>query len=225
MNNKEKLSHYQTLSNLDTISDTHIDYLKKIKNDYNFQPKVIYDIGSSVLHWTKVAEQIWSDSDFYLFDATDTLELLYKETDYNYHIGVLSDTDDKEVKFYQSDFSPAGNSYYKENSSFTDLYYGEESEKAYKTKKLDTIIKEKKFPKPDFVKIDVQGSEVDVLKGMTETLKNVKHLVIEHQHSEYNIGAPLSSESVPFVESLGFKLIKPLFCNNGPDGDYHYIRI
>jgi FkbM family methyltransferase len=76
----------------------------------------------------------------------------------------------------------------------------------------------------DTIKIDVQGCEVDILKGMTETLKTCKHLIVELQHSQYNVGAPLNVESISFIESLGFELVTGLFTNNGPDGDYHFIK-
>ena len=88
----------------------------------------------------------------------------------------------------------------------------------------NTVVKNKNFKSPDLIKIDVQGCEVDILKGMTETLKTCKHLIVELQHSQYNVGAPLNVESISFIESLGFELVTGLFTNNGPDGDYHFIK-
>lgn len=212
------------LSNLTVIPEVHISYLRKIKEHYNFNPKVIYDIGSCVLHWTKESSKIWPEATYYLFDAMDSVGFLYDEFGYEYHLGVLSDIDDKELIFYQSNESPGGNSYYKEHSWATDLYYGKNSERIVKTTTVDTVVKNKNFELPEMVKIDVQGCEVDILKGMKKTLETCVHLIVELQHSQYNTGAPLSSESINFIESLGFELITPLFCNNGPDGDYHFIN-
>ena len=73
------------------------------------------------------------------------------------------------------------------------------------------------------VKMDVQGAELDVLKGMKKTLKTVKHLILELQNVEYNKGAPLRGEVIDWLESNGFKYVE-LFSNQGPDGDYHFIR-
>ena len=36
------------------------------------------------------------------------------------------------------------------------------------------IVSLSEFPPPDFIKIDVQGAELDILQGMTNTLKTVK---------------------------------------------------
>jgi FkbM family methyltransferase len=217
-------NNLKKLSNMPVMPNSHILYLKKIKEEYNFEPKVIYDIGSCVLHWTKESLKIWPDSTYYLFEGMDSVGFLYDEIGFEYHLGVLSDVDNKELTFYQSDVSPGGNSYYKENSWATELYYGKNSERIVKTITVDTVVKNKKFKSPDLIKIDVQGCEVDILKGMKETLKTCEHLIVELQHSQYNVGAPLNVESISFIESLGFELVTGLFTNNGPDGDYHFMK-
>lgn len=208
------------LSNGDYIPKDHSDYLFKLSME--FTPKVIYDIGSCVLHWTKKASEIWPDAKYYLFDGTDTVEFLYKETDYDYHIGVLSDVDDKEVIFYQCNTNPGGNSYYKEYGWATDVLFGKDSERKVITTTVDTVVKNKGFLYPDLIKMDIQGCEIDVLRGMENVIKHCKHLIVELQHEVYNTGALLSKDSIPIIESMGFELISPLFCNNGVDGDYHF---
>ena len=213
-------NNLKNLSNMSPIPDSHILYLKKLKEEFNFEPEVIYDIGACVLHWTKESLKIWPNSTYYLFDGMDSVGFLYDEVGFEYHLGVLSDVDNKELIFYQSNESPGGNSYYKEYSWATDLYFGKDSERIVKTITVDTVVKDKKFKLPDLIKIDVQGCEVDIL---TETLKTCKHLIIELQHSQYNIGAPLNVESIKFIESLGFELVS-FFTNNGPDGDYHFMK-
>jgi FkbM family methyltransferase len=54
---------------------------------------------------------------------------------------------------------------------------------------------------PDVIKIDVEGSEMQVLEGLQETLrKGVKCLMIE-VHSEEN-----NAEVISFLKSLGYKI-------------------
>jgi FkbM family methyltransferase len=217
-------NHLTRVSSFDVIPSDHLNYLRKLKNG-GFEPKVIYDIGSCVLHWTKEAKRLWPNAKYILFDAFSPAEFLYNGYDYN--IGPLSKSDGEIVKFYQNDFLPGGNSYYREiGSTEADKYFPEDKYVEMVTSKLDTIVKTRGYPLPDFVKIDVQGSELDVIRGGVETLKYAKHLIIELQHTQYNKDAPLSAESIPIIENeLGVKCEYPLFCNNGADGDYGFVSI
>lgn len=96
----------------------------------------------------------------------------------------------------------------------------------YKTKKLDTVVAERGFPLPDLVKIDVQGSEKDVVEGGIKTLSQAQRLIIEMQKVPYNENAPLVTETLPYIETvLNTKCIDPLFCDNGPDGDYGFMKL
>ena len=201
----------------------HIDYLYKLKND-GFEPKVIYDIGCCVLHWTDVVKKIWPRAKIILFDAFTAGEFLYK--DYDYFVGVLSNEDNKIIPFFQNDLHPGGNSYYKEigHPLSKDLYNFSHSS-LRTTHKLDTIVKMKKFPLPDLVKIDVQGCEKDIIEGGKNTISNCAHLIVELQNTEYNLNAPLAKETIPFIKNMGFKCTAPLFSNNGPDGDYGFENI
>ena len=226
--NNQYTNYYDTIHKDASIPDSHIKYLNKI----NYIPNIVYDIGSAVLHWTKEAKKVWPDAKYYAFEAVEDVEEFYNKYGIDYSIGVLSDEDNKQVIFYEDPVCIGGNSYYRENVKFSpaaEKIYSDQSGKIKTTKKLDTVVKEKNFPLPDLIKIDVQGAELDVLNRMTETLKSVKHLIIELQHVEYNIGAKQIEESIPFIYSLGFELVKndtnnKYFCGNGPDCDYHFIK-
>jgi FkbM family methyltransferase len=217
---------FKTYNNLfdvykkDLLPVNHIKYLEFMKKEFKFEPKVCYDIGAAVLHWTRHAERIWSGTQVILFDAFEPVEMFYKTHKYN--IGLLSDKDNVDMKFYQNDLLFGGNSYYKEydNSIFPESNYI-----IKKSKTLDTIVKEKGFPLPDLIKIDVQGAELDVLKGATNTLLNCKYLIVELQDMNYNQGAPLAPITIKYLEDNGWILIASKFSDNGPDGDYCFINI
>lgn len=219
--NTQLQNHLLQLQKKSSIPSDHVKYLIGLKNN-GFMPRVIYDIGACVLHWTQVAKHIWPDAKIVLFDAFDKAEFLYKE--HPYHIGVLSATNDKDVRFYQNDYLPTGNSYYREIGCCNGLYFPEDQYHVYKTCTLDSIVVEKHFPPPDLIKIDVQGAERDVILGGLETIKHCKHLIVEMQHTNYNDGAPTVDTTLPFIEKHGFKCVAPLFSNNGPDGDYGFVN-
>jgi FkbM family methyltransferase len=187
-----------------------------------FEPKVIYDIGSCVLHWTRSAKKIFPDAKYILFDAWEPAEELY--TGYDYHIGVLGDRE-RDVTFYQNDDMPFGNSYYREIAT---SIFPESTGRTKRMSSLDKIVKERGFPPPDLIKIDVQGAERDVIQGAIETIKNTSYMIVEMQHTEYNKDAPHYHETGAWIESMGWKCIAWRFANGSMhfvDADYLYCRV
>jgi FkbM family methyltransferase len=207
--------------NNDLLDKKHIKFLLDLKKS-NFSPKVVYDIGSSTCHYSRHVINIWPDCDVILFDAFEPLKYLYEVLDYKYNIVLLSDEDDKEVKFYQNDLLPAGNSYYREIG--TNNVFLENNYILKKTKKLDTIVKEKNYLYPDLIKIDVQGAELDVIKGALDVFKHTKLLIIEMQHKEYNLNAPNVNITIKYLNELGWKCIANKFICNEYDADYCFMN-
>lgn len=214
-------NHLTHLSIHNCIPERHVQYLWYLKR-IGFEPKIIYDIGSCVLNWAKEAKLVWPNAKIILFDAFQPAEFLY--TGYDYHIGVLSDADNKLLKFYQNEMMPGGNSYYREIGFDNGRYFPENKYIEMRSKTLDTVVRECGFPLPDLVKIDVQGAEIDILRGGTNTIQNARRLIVELQAIEYNLGAMTADSSLPIIENMGWKCCDPLFQNNGPDGDYGFVR-
>ena len=215
----------RTLGSQQLIAQSHTNYLTKLK-EQGIQPAVIYDIGACVLHWTNEAKRIWPAAEFVAFEAMGSAEFLYKEQGLKYHIGVLSNESGKEVEFYQNDWNPGGNSYYQENAEVNPeaiKYFNDSHKRLLKTATLDAVVNLKRFPAPDLIKMDVQGAELDVLKGAEQTIKTAKHVILELQRVEYNKGAPLKDTVIAYMDSIGFDC-QGEFCVNGPDGDYHFVR-
>lgn len=203
-----------------------VTYLHRLRNFYGFVPSVVYDIGSNLLHWTNEARMVWPSSTYILFDATDSLEFLYQENRLTYHMGVLSDFSGREVLFYQSNTSTGGNSYYKENEKFSPsatFLYSDSSARKMVATTLDDVILMRDFPLPSLVKIDVQGAELDIIRGGLSSLQHATHLIVELRRVEYNIGAPDAGQIIDFLEELGFVNMGE-FSSNSFDADYHFIN-
>jgi len=211
-----------------SIPNDHIKYLHKLRDEDNFVPKVIYDIGSSTLHWTKEAEKVWprESTEIICFDATPNVEFMYKKHGHRYHIGVISDVDNKEVKFWSNDKWLGGNSMYKEQMGPNpDYFFPEENYKIETTTTLLTIVNDNSFPDPDLIKIDVQGAELDILMGSMNIINKAKYLIVELQDQPYNRGAPLAPVTIKFLEANGWKIKDAKFSDNGPDADTCFINM
>lgn len=203
----------EAVSAQDLLPKDHISYLENL----DIKPKVIYDIGSCVLHWERHASRIWPESQIFLFEANRDVRKLYNRTGKNYYLGVLTDEDKKSVTFYKDPMNLGGNSYYKEiTGSYNETHATHEIGMT-----LDTIVQENEWPLPDLIKMDVQGAELDILKGSPKCLANCKDIILEAQHTEYNSGAPLANTIITSLNEMGFKLVSH-FSKGSIDGDYHF---
>jgi len=203
------------------IPKDHVDYLSSSDIFKSAEIKVCYDIGASLLQWTRVAHRLWN-CEVIAFDAVREYEFLYKHYGDKYQIGVLSNEVGRNVPFYQNIVHPGSSSYYKEITTDTHKFISPQNKT---TTTLDYLVETFKYPDPDLIKIDVQGAEYDLIMGGMNTIKKCKHLIVELQDVHYNEGAPLAEETIPFIENLGFKLQARKFCDNGPDADYHFVRV
>lgn len=213
-------SVYRDLAQRNDLPLEHRKYLDDLRYLKKIKPAVIYDIGSCVLNWTNYAKKLWPQADIYQFEAMDLIDDLYKEYNVkNYANVLLTDADNKPVSFYQNLLLPGGNSYYKENTEAFN-----ESHKVTKVGiTLDTLIKQKNWPLPNMIKMDTQGSEIDILKGAINSLSECYDLIIEAQHVDYNAGAPKAEDVINFCKSIGFVLVREM--THGPiDRDYHFKR-
>ena len=199
----------------DLLPEEHARYLKTM----NTNPKVVYDIGACVLHWTRKAKEVWPDASYYLFDATESVKPFHARSGHKWYNGVLTDTDNKLVEFYENAEHPGGNSYYKENSNA----YNETHKQLRFGHTLDTIVSINGWPFPDLIKMDVQGAELDILRGATTCLQHCKDLILEAQHVDYNIGAPKIDDVIGYLATLGFTLVSN-FTKGNVDGDYHFTK-
>ena len=55
-------------------------------------------------------------------------------------------------------------------------------------------------------------------------INHAKILIVELQHTEYNMGAPLCNKTRDFLIENGLEVYAEKFCNNGPDADWCFIN-
>ena len=92
---------------------------------------------------------------------------------------------------------------------------------------LDHFLDMNKIKNIDFIKIDIQGAELDVFKGGTEALKNVVSIVSEVEFIPHYVGQPLfgdvcsflSGHDLMFHKFLGLqgRALKPIILQGNPN--------
>jgi|TARA_B100001093_G_scaffold483503_1_gene516067 FkbM family methyltransferase len=175
----------------------------KVLNDLKekkIEIKYVYDIGANKGDWSNFYKQTsLRGSNFYLFEANEIHKKYLEKKNFNFFIEILSDKV-KTVDFYNNNNS-TGDSYFKET---TGNHEGLIPQKR-KTTTLNQIVEKNNLPLPHLIKIDTQGSEIDILKGSDRVLKNCKILYLECPISaNFNENNFKISDYVSFVKDLGF---------------------
>jgi FkbM family methyltransferase len=181
------------------------DYYSQIcllLREKGFYPKNVLDIGASVCQTADIMRQIWPVANILLFEGNTECEKLYQKQLYDYQIKLLGKINGT-TKFYKTKWSPicSGNSIYKENSST----YNEENliVEELPIYKLDDCVNDV-F---DLIKIDTQGSELDIINGGLRTFSNAKVVIAEVSLTNYNEGGCTKQQIVDKMISLKFDLI------------------
>ena len=81
-------------------------------------------------------------------------------------------------------------------------------EEKFLTESLDQIIKSKNLPDCDFLSIDTQGSELEILENAEETLKKCVGVKLEVAFERRYSDQPLFGEIDSFLRDHGFKFIR-----------------
>jgi FkbM family methyltransferase len=172
--------------------------LEKIKN--YFTPNSILDIGANVGQFYNEIKEIFPNSYYYLIEGNEICEIVLQSLGVDYSISLLSDKI-KEVKFYTrtNEVRCTGNSIYREKTPF--FNDDEITIKNKTTTTLEVLIKDKQF---DLIKIDVQGSELDIINGGLEIIKKSKGVLMEVSLIEYNENAPTKDFVYDFMDKLNF---------------------
>lgn len=163
---------------------------------YNF--RVVYDIGAFKAEWSLYFKQRYPKTEFILFEANPAHESELLRSGLTYFTAVLSDLQGRSVNFYAG--ADSGDSYYKE----TTTHYDTKNFLRVETDTLDGLMNRERLSKPNFVKIDTQGSELDILRGGTCVMLYADFFYVECPIIEYNRGAPKISDYLEFFRSFEF---------------------
>jgi FkbM family methyltransferase len=182
---------------------SHRNALLRLKS-LGFTPAVVYDVGAYRGGWTRLAAEVFPDAQFVLFEANRDHAGALAASGRRHLIAALGATDGGARTFHvprQGDVT--GASLYVENTAH---YAGENLQvRAVETVRLDTAVARERLPAPDLIKIDVQGAELEVLAGASETLRHAGALIVEVSFVDYNKGGPLAAEVIAAIDRLGFK--------------------
>jgi len=165
-------------------------------------PSVIYDIGANDGSWTRDARAIFPNARYEEFEANRQHQHPGR------HMVLLGDTE-RTVDFYKATGQNVGTNtgasvYLEVTHHYTPGKYTVES---LPMVPLDLYAARNNLPQPEFLKLDVQGAELDVLRGAETILRNTNYVLMEAALHRWNKDAPMIEEIIAFMASNGFELV------------------
>jgi FkbM family methyltransferase len=167
-----------------------------------FDPHSVVDVGAYVGEWTWVCKQVFPAARVLMVEPQISKlpklrAVASKLTNVEVTTALLGAREKESVQFYENE---TASSVLKE----VDKPEGRGSSLPMTT--LDVIVTAVGFDKPDFIKIDVQGYELEVLKGGQQALHSAEAVLMEVNLLEIHDGVPLFHEAMRFMADSGFRL-------------------
>jgi FkbM family methyltransferase len=198
----QNLAHkfgYHVLSK-NSISGDMILFLKGIKNRGALVNNIL-DIGAHKADWSLMTSDIFPEATYYMIEPQDEMKP-YIEAFLKNHKGAWfqggAGAENGELTLsVWDDFA---------GSSFL-LPEGEESGKKQRKVPIytvDSLLESNKMPIPNICKIDVQGFEIEVLKGAKKILGKTDIFILEASLFRFSPNQPLLHEIIDFMVKQGY---------------------
>jgi len=162
-------------------------------------PLTAVDIGANVGEWYEDFKSFFPHANVLSVEANPQFEAELTSKNPNSKIMLLGRENNDGVEFYinpETD-NDVGASIYREATQ-----WGNNSTPVIlPMATLDSLTQ--RF---DWIKVDVQGAEMDVLAGGKETLQHAMIVELELSTMRYNQGAPLAGEVITWMWRSGFEL-------------------
>ena len=173
-----------------------------------WSPIAAIDIGAYQGEWACMLRQVFPQAKVFMVEAQEIKRSCLQEVSKklapgaDFEIALLGAFDGPEVLFAHME---TGSSVYHETSHMPrDL-------RSMRVVKLDTLLqRHPAFAQANFLKIDVQGYELEVLKGSPRLCEHLDAIMLEVSLLAVNSGAPSFLDVIIFMNSIGFQVFD--FC-------------
>ena len=170
-----------------------------------FKPEAVVDIGAHEGAWTAMAREIFPDASFLLLEAQERqkpqLEALAQKLGHgvNVRIALLGAEPREAVVLHQYDHAVTAASVLADHCS------SHSRTVTSPMQTLDKILAETKLPEAGLLKLDVQGYELEVLKGGENTLKRSEVVLLEVSLIDLYQDNPLLHDVAAFMAARNFR--------------------
>jgi FkbM family methyltransferase len=183
------------------IPDTEACLARMQRN--GFQPKLVVDVGAYVGDWTRMCRRIFPDASILMIEpqaATQSAlqQIAAQGESIELARALLGKVHNSQIPFYEAQ---SGSSVLTEWER-----EGQQPTTTIDMTTLDAVTADTAFAMPDLLKLDVQGYELEILKGAERVLASAEAVLLEVNFIDIHSGAPLFHEVVQFMAEHEFRL-------------------
>ena len=188
---------------------------------WGYRPRFVVDVGAYVGEWTTAFRTFFPDCRVLMVEPQEAkFDALQKVCEVNPGVrlasALLNDVEGL-VDFYEME---QGSSMMAEMTAFP--------RKALRKPAVrldDLLAAHSDRGAPDFLKLDVQGAELKVLRGATTALAAAEFVLLETAFKPYNEGAPLVGEVIQFMADHAYSPIDIWGEHRGPSGGLYQVDL
>ncbi len=188
------------------VCDTHA-LLRRLSAQ---SPHVIYDLGGNRGQWTLLAKSVFPSATVHAFEPLAAHCEEFRRHASNLPSVYLHSTALGEVAAeLEMDMTSSSDSasLLPPNSLMKESYGVHSGSKVrVKVVPLDTWCETHGLPPPDLIKLDLQGYELQALRGGIRQLAHARAVILELSFQELYTGQPLAGEVIAELENWGFRL-------------------
>jgi FkbM family methyltransferase len=189
---------YITISSEDACGYIRQNF--EVLRDNGFNPNTVLDIGAAHGHFSEIISTIFPNTYITALECNERDRYFLESKPWDVRFVCLGDKPcTKDFYIDRNSLVGGGSSFYLEDTSaFADPIV--------ETKKIVTL-DSLELGSFDLVKIDTQGSELDILRGGMKTIGNSRVVMMELSFLPYNKAGCLFDDVVIEMRKLGFRTI------------------
>ena len=182
--------------------DTLLGSLLNLKR-LGVRPATVIDVGAAYGDFTRVCRSVFTEASYLLIEPLEEygpgLEAFARSNPQTHVVRVAAGASEGEASIHvHSDL--VGSSFFHEfEGSDVDGF-----QRTVRTTSIDAMVSAAGLVGPFLLKVDVQGAERDVISGAMHTLGVADLVLLEVSLLGFFDGAPQASETVAFMDALGF---------------------
>ncbi len=194
------------LSGLDRSTRGVRDYFKNMGRR-GFQPRVILDIGANYGGWSREVRAVFNDARFFLIEPQEEMapfldQFVSRSPGSKWFLGGAGAVEGQSALTLWSDLQ--GSAFLSPELEDRVPYRHQRTVPVFT---VDGLVNDGEMPLPDLVKIDVQGFELEVLRGCIGCLGKSDLFIVETSFLHPLGRRPNYYRVVEFMEAYGYPIV------------------